>query len=172
MSAAKRAPKRAPIAYRAAQQALAQCTEIDECQRWADKAKALASYARQANDETLHRYADRIKARAIRRCGQLVKQIEPARGHDRKNGRVPTRSGVAEKAGLSSHQAKQALRVASVPEESFERQVESDQPPTITELAEQGKTPRQREFERMRGRPKLPTPPLGGPAAKPKEPRA
>lgn len=53
MSAAKRAPKRAPIAYRAAQQALAQCTEIDECQRWADKAKALASYAHQANDETL-----------------------------------------------------------------------------------------------------------------------
>jgi hypothetical protein len=38
-------------------------------------ATAPASYAKQAGDETLHKYADRIKARAILRAGELVKQI-------------------------------------------------------------------------------------------------
>jgi len=93
------------------------------------RAKALASYAKQANDETLHRYADRIKARAIRRCGQLVKQIEPKHTGRPKNGRgAPpnSRAATAKAAGLSRDQAKQAVRVANVPEESFERQVESD----------------------------------------------
>ncbi len=72
-----------------------------------------------------------IKARAIRRCGELAKLIEPARGHE--NGWVPTRSGEAKKAGLSSHQLKQAIRVANVPKADFERQVESERPPTITQ---------------------------------------
>jgi len=34
-----------------------------------NKAAALASYAKQAGDETVHRYADRIKARAVRLGG-------------------------------------------------------------------------------------------------------
>lgn len=153
MSGTLTIPKHAelPAAYRAAQQALAECTEIDECQRWADKAKALASYARQANDETLHRYADRIKARAIRRCGMLAKRIKPKQGARTDLRPTATRGSTANGAGVSARQLKTALRVASVPEDSFERQVESETPPTITVLAEQGKTPRQREFERMRG---------------------
>jgi hypothetical protein len=32
---------------------------------------------------TLHRCADRIKARAVRRCGELAKQTAPARGHEK-----------------------------------------------------------------------------------------
>jgi hypothetical protein len=38
-------------------------------------------------------------------------------------------------AGLSRHQIKQAVRVANVPEEEFERLVESDSPPSISTLA-------------------------------------
>lgn len=48
---------------------------------------------------------------------------------------------IAKRAGLSKHQLVQAVRVASAPDESFERQVESDQPPTITALAKHGKRP-------------------------------
>lgn len=55
------------------------------------------------------------ESRAIRKCGALLKLVEPARGHDRKKGRVPTRSLEAEKAGLSVHQRKQMLRISSVP---------------------------------------------------------
>ncbi len=69
-------------------------------------------------------HGDRIQARAIRRCGELLKQIEPARGHE--NGRVPTSSGEAAKAGLSEHQRKTALRVASIPDQEFHDAVEAD----------------------------------------------
>jgi hypothetical protein len=60
--------------------AIAECSRIDECQTWADKAEAMASYAKQSKDDSLRKMADRIQARAIRRCGELLKQIEPAKG--------------------------------------------------------------------------------------------
>lgn len=37
---------------------------------------ALASYAKQADDDTLRKQADRIQARAVRRCGELLKQFD------------------------------------------------------------------------------------------------
>jgi hypothetical protein len=40
----------------------------------------------------------------------------------------------AEEAGLSRRQAVTAIRVANVPADEFERQVESDSPPTVTAL--------------------------------------
>ncbi len=69
-----------PIVYERATKALAECARIDECQDWANKAKALASYARQSKDDTLRKMADRIQARAIRRCGELLKQVEAGQG--------------------------------------------------------------------------------------------
>jgi hypothetical protein len=132
-----------PAGYADAIKALAECDRIDECQDWADRAAALASYARQAKDETLLNYATRIKARASRRCGELAKQIEPKRGANQnieadgrpKVGRLAEANG----AGLSVHQLKQSISVANVPSEDFERQVESETPPTVTALADQGR---------------------------------
>ncbi len=71
---------RLPGAYVNAKRALTECSRLDECQDWADQAAALASYAKQANDDTLHKMAVRIQARAIRRCGELLKQHEPKSG--------------------------------------------------------------------------------------------
>lgn len=132
-----------PQAYENAKTALSECNKIDECQAWADKAEALASYARQAEDESLRRMADRIQARAIRRAGELLKQIDRPEqgGRPKQNGEgAPTvsRKQVATDAGMSDHQRTQALRVASVPEEHFDQAVESDDPPTVTKLAERG----------------------------------
>lgn len=67
--------------------------------------------------------ADRIQARAIRRCGELLKQIEPGKTGPKpelQEGDLPqlTRTQAAEQAGLSEHQRKTALRVANVPEHS------------------------------------------------------
>jgi len=134
-----------PAMYQQAQHALAECTQIDECQSWANKAEALASYAKQANDESLRKMADRIQARAIRRAGELLKQIEPQKGGDRKSDQrdctdpLITRTQAATEAGMSERQRKTALRVATVPQDSFEHQVDSENPPTVTKLAEQGK---------------------------------
>ncbi len=133
---------RLPATYEAAKSALAECSRIDECQEWANKAEALASYAKQAGDESLRKMADRIQARAIRRCGELLKQVEPAQGARTDLGSPPTRSQAATEAGLSERQRKTALRVATIPEPEFTAAVDSADPPTITRLAEQGKKSR------------------------------
>jgi len=147
-----------PQTYEAAREALAACQNIDECKNWSDRAAALASYAKQAEDETLMKMATRIKARAVRRSGELLKQIEPARGGDRRSDQwadarpLVSRSDAARDAGMSPHQAKQAGRVANVPAEEFEALVESDSPPTVTELARQGTTPKPRPILDLKGR--------------------
>jgi len=110
---------RLPDTYVRAKAALAACSRIDECKDWADKAEALASYAKQAKDDAMRKMADRIQARAIRRCGELLRQIDASKG-----GRPPktqagahpsSRSKATASAGLSEHQRKTALRVASIP---------------------------------------------------------
>jgi len=135
-----------PVTYEAAKRALAVCDRADECQDWADKAQALASYARQSDDQSLRKMADRIQARAIRRCGELLKQFRPGPGtridlEPRVAGHPRTITEFAMDAKLSGHQRKTALRVANVPGNDFETAVESDNPPTVTQLAEQGRKP-------------------------------
>jgi hypothetical protein len=139
-----------PANYQAAKLALLECSRVDECQNWADKMAAMASYARQSEDAEMAKMCRRIQARALERCGELLKQIPAASGgHEvvTPSGGAPTGGGpvgrmqAARDAGLSRDQAVTALRVANVPKDEFERQVESDNPPTITALAEQGKKP-------------------------------
>jgi hypothetical protein len=87
----------------------AECSRIDECQTWADRAEALASYAKQADDDSLRKLADRIQTRAVRRCGELLKQIPSAQGErtdvEPREGDRPklTRTEAAD-AGLSERQ--------------------------------------------------------------------
>lgn len=144
-----------PESYEGARQALDKCQRIDECAEWANKAEALASYAKQAEDDGLRKMADRIQARAIRRCGVLLGEIEDGQGArtDQLGGSAPpklSRAQAARDAGMSRDQKRTALRVASVPEDEFEAAVESDDPPTVTALAEQGTQPR--AIVNLRGR--------------------
>lgn len=65
----------------------------------------------------------------------MLKQID-GRGGDRTKtadirGSAPTQRQVAEAAGMSPHQQLQAVRVASVPADEFERQVESPRDVTL-----------------------------------------
>jgi hypothetical protein len=49
-----------------------------------------------------------------------------------------SRRRLAQEAGLSLHQYRQAMRVSNIPKDEFERLVESDNPPTIEALARLG----------------------------------
>lgn len=132
---------RMPQTYENARAALSECQQVDECKDWADKAAALASYARQAEDDQLERMAQRIRARAIRRAGELAKQMMQPVGRPSDNvdaGDNISRAEIKERSGFSDRQLTTALRVAAVPEQDFERQVESPTPPTLTQLAQQG----------------------------------
>jgi hypothetical protein len=137
------AAARMPSTYEQAKIALASCAKIDECQDWANKAEALASYAKMAGDDSLRTMADRIQARAVRRMGELYKTFnaQGQRTDQLKEGALQklTQKEVAESAGISEHQAKQAVRVSNVPEEKFEAAIEALRPATVTALAEMGK---------------------------------
>jgi hypothetical protein len=68
-----------------------------------------------------------------------------AKSHRPKNGvltdvHLSARNKAAHEAGLNKNKKHQAMRVANVNGESFERQVESDNPPTVAGLANQGKS--------------------------------
>ena len=133
-----------PVRYEAAKAALAECNDLDECKDWADKAAALASYAKQADDDALHRFADRIRARAVRRAGELLSEFQTGSkgGRPAENGTggdTVSQRGAAEMAGMSKRQEVTARRVASVPEAEFDALVESDDTTTITALAEKGR---------------------------------
>src|SRR4051794_38678196 len=80
---------RLPENYEAAKRAIAECERLDECNDWADKAAAIASYARQADDTELEDYAMRIRLRAQRRLGELLRAYD-ARGGDRRSKNVVT----------------------------------------------------------------------------------
>jgi hypothetical protein len=131
-----------PAVYVQAKNALAECASLDECKEWSDRAEAMRSYARQAKDDTMYKMALRIQARATRRCGELVKtfQTGPKGGRPKNgNGTDPVSQREAAKdAGMSERQIKTAVRVANVPAETFDAAIESDNPPTITKLAEAG----------------------------------
>jgi hypothetical protein len=161
-----------PVSYERAREALAQCHKVDECKEWADKAAALKSYAKQAQDDSLFQTAMKIQGRAIRRAGELLQEIEVHHGvgggrpatrpvvepsgptmkhrtdtHTMFPAPTPpaapvTRAAAAEAAGLSKHQKDQALRIAAIPAQEFEAAIEAPTPPTITELAERGTMPR------------------------------
>lgn len=145
-----------PATYEGAKTALAECTRIDECQDWADKAEALASYAKQAQDDELRRMADRIQARAIRRCGELLGQIRAATNrHDVSSGVAALPAGrkqAARDAGLSEHQRKTAIRVSRISDPEFEEAVEADEPATVTALADRGRLPAAPRTDHLHGR--------------------
>ena len=128
-----------PITYTEAEAALERCERVDECAEWADRAGALASYARQARDHELEAMAKRIRARAVRRAGELLQQIPTCRGrrfdlrpdHDA----VGARTEAARRAGMSVSQQKTAVRLAKIPAEEFEAAVEATDPPGTMRLA-------------------------------------
>jgi hypothetical protein len=131
-----------PQTYEAARSALAQCQAIDECKDWADKAAALASYAKQADDLELEKMAIRIRARAMRRAGELAKQMmqPPHRPADKYDAGdiLKSKAEVQKVSGFSERQLNTSLRVANVPQPEFDAQVDAANPATVTELARQG----------------------------------
>jgi hypothetical protein len=86
----------------------------------------------------------------LHRIKELLHEIK--RGKNRfdrgEAGLPPNRKAAADAAGLSNHQRKTALWVGNIPKGEFEALIEGEDPPTIKELAERGKQPR----DHLRGR--------------------
>jgi hypothetical protein len=133
------ADARLPGAYVAAKRALAELDRIDLCKVWADKAAALAAYARMARDPELENLAKRLRAWALRRAGELLSEIQPDKGGRPAETRTgagtsSTRTAAADEAGLSKRQKDTALRIAALPAAEFEAMVEAPRPATLDRL--------------------------------------
>lgn len=138
-----------PPSYESAKAALRRCESLSELQDWRDRALAMSAYARVAKDPELLCVAVRIRARATRRIGELLLQIEPRPGArtdlEPQDASVPrlTREQAAKAAGLSERDRKVALRIASIPEAEFEELVEDAHLRTCEAIAKFGLRPRE-----------------------------
>jgi hypothetical protein len=145
-----------PVSYEEARQAIAKCESPFECRTMADQAAAMAVYARMRDDTDLLNRAVRLQAWAARRWGELDKKLHPDKSRENlKQNQSPVRKLVdqqpvrrpAPSDGTSEYQRKVCRQLAAIPETEFSRQVESENPPTVTQLAEQGKVTRVRDPE-------------------------
>lgn len=113
-----------PVNYQRAVEAIRECNRVDECKEWASRSAAIASYFKQANDREMIKIAKRIRCRAVRRLGELLREASP-----RTN--VYYTEDLEERRTIESipeRTRKTAEYIADIPEAVFEAKVESDNP--------------------------------------------
>lgn len=113
------------VRYEQARFALAECQRVDEVKDIRDKAEAMAAYARQSKDTELIAWATEIKVRAERKAGELLAQMEKAKGGDPtlyQHARGDRPATLAE-IGLTQNDSSRYQSLASMSEEHFETAV-------------------------------------------------
>ena len=124
------------IKYEAARQALVEAHSVDEVKGIRDKAEALRIYAQQAKDTQLEYYAAEIRVRAERRAGELLKDTNSRAkpGQYQQESSLPTLDDMS----ITKDQSSQWQRLASVPEETFEKKIaeakDSDEPLSLRRI--------------------------------------
>lgn len=112
------APQSLPLSYSEACRAIAFCVRVDECRGWADKAAAVAAYAKMVRNVQLEADAKRIRLRATRRIGEII-------GKDGRTAivRLGIRGNavVPEAAGLSNWERTRSRAIARIPDAMFEK---------------------------------------------------
>lgn len=141
---------RLPANYEQAIAMLAEVERVDQCREWANQFESLASYARMARDPKSEASWQRLKLWAIRRIGEILRQI-PAETAGRPKKLVtapspisPTRRQASRDAGVSVRQRRQAEGIARVPRRQFQEAVDREKPPSVEELARDGAQPNNR----------------------------
>lgn len=117
----------APRLYERMQSAIAECHSIDDCKTIADHAVAIAAYHKQIKDDESVRKFIQIKLRAWRRIGELLSTVDRSDCGD--NVAAQIRKIMAAFKGneaveeLSDSAIREALRLAALPADFFERNV-------------------------------------------------
>jgi hypothetical protein len=141
------------IHYDTAKREIAAAATIDEAKEIRDRAIAYEVYARQALDDTLERQAQLIRRRAERRCGELLREREKAKGARQpgtNRGRTRSNETTASDAtttpvktlaqvGISKDQSSTWQKLANVPEQRFEEILEDNTTkiPTAAQIVQQ-----------------------------------
>lgn len=115
------------VRYDAARHALCEARKVDEVVDIRDKAEALRLYARQQHDVELEQWVSEIKLRAIRRIGEISRELEKGPS-GRASVSLPTagksKTETLKSAGISTSAAHRAEQLASIPTKQFEQCLE------------------------------------------------
>lgn len=132
------------VRYDAMCRAIAEAEAVDEVKDIRDKALALEAYARQAMNTEAEEQARRIRIRAERRVGELLRGLPRATPQTANPGGRPVSDGPTRvqtpyaKAladnRLSRQQANEFERLAEVPEDLFEKELETQGSPTAATI--------------------------------------
>lgn len=122
------------VRYDAMCRAIDAAHAVDEVKDIRDKAIALETYARLAKNFEAELRACEIRLRAERKAGQLLKQMEKAKGApgNQYTGPLPPREGskTLEDMGISYGQSSRWQKLADVPEDQFEAALVGPEMPT------------------------------------------
>jgi len=118
------------VRYEAAKQAIAEYKTVDEVKDFRNKALAIEAYAKQANDLDLERDAAIARVRAERKCGELLSEMEKAKGNQNtgefggRNERPPKEeTKTLAEMGVTKDQSSKWQQLARVPDKEFEEAI-------------------------------------------------
>jgi DNA modification methylase len=136
------------IKYDAARQALAEARNFDEVKNIKDQAIALEAYARQTHNVEMEIWIAEIKLRAIRRMGEITKNLDISKGGKNSNATLPSggrvKKELLKEAGITTQEASRCERIADKDEEDLElyiqRKNEKNEPVTVNDVLKNVKT--------------------------------
>lgn len=122
-----------PVLYREALAALERCTTMDEGKYYADKADALAAWAKIYGSDEDARAAARLKLKAYSRMGKLAEELRPIKSNGYRLGLEPGPTTLLMEHGLSKHHAAYARRLSKLENgdrEKFAKVIEAAKSPS------------------------------------------
>ena len=117
------------VRYDAMCQAIASAYEVDEVKDIRNRAIALEHYSRLAHNVEAERQCCEIRLRSERKAGQLLRQMEKAKGGRPTENPSNGPRGLAD-LGITYDQSSQWQRLADVPEPQFEAALAGPEKPT------------------------------------------
>lgn len=131
-------PPKLPVEYEQAVKALEACTHLDETKYWADKAEALAAWAKIYHSPDAQLKAKKLKLHAYRRMGEIAEQLRPSgqykmildSGGYRRSRKAKGPASLLREHGLKKSEAAAAMTLSHLAGEKFAEALENPQAPT------------------------------------------
>lgn len=120
-----------PLVYEEACKALANVSTVLDAKYFADKADALAAWAKIYRSDEADLQSRRLKLHAFRKMGEIAEQIRPTSNTAKGGHRAKGALSLLKENGLSHQKAANALSISRVDAKQFDKMIDSKRPPGI-----------------------------------------